>query len=150
MQHSRPTLAFKALMPLLPTLYLLHVHSYHCHILLVAFLYPLLPLPTPTLSVFYNEMLGVSEPEALNYYTLFRLILLTLCVSRNLTLIHLPLSGSLDSLLCNLIAPTPVLAFFLPIPSTLGAASSFSLDRAYPYLNFVPPLFLRLTPTLIM
>ena len=57
-------------------------------------------------------MLGVSEPGALNYYTLFRLIPLTLFISRNLTLIYLPLSGSLDSLLCNPMAPTPDLVFF--------------------------------------
>ena len=38
-------------------------------------------------------MLGVSEPGALNSYTLFRLIPLTLFVSRNQTLIYLCLSG---------------------------------------------------------
>ena len=38
-------------------------------------------------------MLGVSEPGALKCYTSFRLIPLTLFVSRNLTLIYLPLSG---------------------------------------------------------
>ena len=57
-------------------------------------------------------MLGVSEPGALNCYTLFHLIPLTLFVSRNLTLIYLLLSGSLDSLLCDPMAPTPNLVFF--------------------------------------
>ena len=38
-------------------------------------------------------MLGVSKLGAINYYTFFRLIPLTLFVSRNLTLIYLPLSG---------------------------------------------------------
>ena len=38
-------------------------------------------------------MLRVSKPGALNCYTLFRLIPLTLFVSRNLTLIYLPFSG---------------------------------------------------------
>ena len=38
-------------------------------------------------------MLGVSKPGELNCYTLFRLIPLTLFVSRNLTLIYVPLSG---------------------------------------------------------
>ena len=57
-------------------------------------------------------MLGVSEPGALNCYTLFHLIPLTSFVSRNLTLIYLPLSGSLDSLLCNPMASTPDLVFF--------------------------------------
>ena len=71
-------------------------------------------------------MLAVFEPGALNCYTFFCLILLTLFVSRNLTLTHLSLSGSLNSLLCDLIAPTPGLAFSLLIPRTLAAASLFS------------------------
>ena len=87
-------------------------------------------------------MLGVSEPGALNYYTLFCLILLTLFISRNLTLIYLPLSGSLDSLLCNPMAPTPDLVFFLLVSQTLVAASSFSSSRAYSSLNFLPTLSL--------
>ena len=106
--------------------------------------------PSLTPSGLFNEMLGVSEPGALNYYTLFRLIPLTLFVSRNLILIYLSLSGSLDSLLCNLIAPTPGLVFFLLMSHTLAAASSFSSGRAYSSLSFLPPFFLRLIPTLIM
>ena len=43
-------------------------------------------------------MLEIFEPGALNYFTLFHLIPLTLSVSRNLILIYLPLSGFLDSL----------------------------------------------------
>ena len=46
--------------------------------------------PSLTPSGFFNGMPGVSEPRALNSYTLFRLIPLTLFVSRNLTLIYLP------------------------------------------------------------
>ena len=42
------------------------------------------------------------------------------------------------------------LAFFLPIPHKLAATSSFPSGGAYSYLNFLPPLFLGLTPTLIM
>ena len=66
-----------------------------------------------TLSGFFNGMLAVSKPGARNCYTIFRLIPLTLFVSRNLTLTHLPLSRSLDSLLCNLIALTTGLAISL-------------------------------------
>ena len=33
---------------------------------------------------------------------------------------------------------------------TLAAVSSFSSGRAYPYLNFLPPLFFRSIPTVIM
>ena len=103
-----------------------------------------------TPSGFFNGMLGASKPGALNCYTLFRLIPLTLFVSRNLTLIYLPLSGSLDSLLCDPMAPTPDLVFFLLMSQTLAAASPFSSGRAYPSLLFLPLLFLRLTPALIM
>ena len=56
-------------------------------------------------------MLEVFEPGALNYFTFFCPSLLTLFVSRNPILTHLPLSGFLDSLLCVLIAPTPGLPF---------------------------------------
>ena len=103
-----------------------------------------------TLSGFFNGMLEVFEPGALNYFTFSRPIPLTLFVSRNPILTHLPLSGSLDSLLCALIALTPGLAFSLLMPRTLAAVSSFSPDKAYLSLNFLPPLFLHLIPTLIM
>ena len=105
--------------------------------------------PSLTPSEFFNEMLGVSEPGTLNCYTLFRLIPLTLFVSRNLTLIHLPLSGSLDSVLCDLIALTSDLVFFLLMSQMLAAVSSFLSGRAYPSLSFLSRLFLHLTPTLI-
>ena len=59
------------------------------------------------------------------------------------------LSGSLDSLLCDLIAPTPDLAFSLPIPRMLVGVSSFLSGRVYPSWSFLPPPFLCLTPTLI-
>ena len=110
------------------------------------------PASTPplTLSGFFNGMLEVFEPVALNYFTFFRPILSTLSASRNPILTHLPLSGFLDSLLCVLIVPTPGLAFSLLIPRTLAAALSFSSGRAYLSLNFLPSLFLRLIPTLIM
>ena len=101
-------------------------------------------------SGFFNGMLRVSEPGALNCYTLFRLIPLTLFVSRNPTLIYFPLSGSLDSLLCDPMTLTPDLVVFLLMSQTLVAASSFSSGRAYPSLSFLPPLFLHLIPTLIM
>ena len=128
----------------------LPLHSHHRLMLLVVPLHFLLPLSPLTPSGFFNVMLGVSEPGALNFYTLFCLIPLTLSVSRNLTLTHLSFSGSLDSLLCNLIPPTPGLVFFLQMRHTLAAASSFSSGRAYSSLSFLPPLFLHLTPTLIM
>ena len=113
------------------------------------FLAPAPPLPL-TLSGFFNGMLEVFEPGALYYFTFSRPILSTLSSSRNPILTHLPFSKFLDFLLCVLIAPTPGMAFFLLMPRTLAATLSFSSGRAYTFLNFLPPLFLRLIPTLIM
>ena len=96
------------------------------------------------------ECLEVFEPGTLNYSTFFRPILSTLSAFRNPILTPLPLSGFLDSLLCVLIVPTPGLAFSPLIPRTLAAVLSFSSGRAYLFLNFLPPLFLRLIPTLII
>ena len=87
-------------------------------------------------------MLEVFEPEALIYFAFFRPILSTLSVSRIPILTHLSLFGFLDSLLCVLIPPTPSLTFSLVMPRTLAATSSFLSGRAYPSLNFLPPLFL--------
>ena len=150
MQHFRPTLALKPLIPFPPTLQLLLLHPHHRVMLVAVSFNLLLPIPPLTPSGFFNGMLEVSELEALNFYIIFRLIPLTLFVSRNLTLTHFPLFGYLDSLLCDLIAPIPGLAFSLPILCTLVAASSFSTSRVHPSRNFLPTLFLRLTPTLIL
>ena len=70
------------------------------------FLYTSCFLSRPSSLRALQKMLAVSEPGALSYYTLFCLILLTLSVSKNPTSTHFPLTGSLDSLLCNLIAST--------------------------------------------
>ena len=149
MPHLRPTFVFKPLIPLLPILYLLPLLPHHCPLLLAVLLRLQLPLPL-TPSQFFNGMQGVFEPEALSCFTFFRPIPLTLSVSRNPILTHLPLSRSLDSLLCVLIAPNPDLAFSLQMPRTLAVVSSFSSGRAYLFLNFLPPPSLRLIPTLIM
>ena len=106
--------------------------------------------PPLTLSWFFNKMLEVFEPGALNYFTFFHPILSTLPAFRNPILTPLPHSGFLDSLLCVLIAPTPDLAFSPLTPRTLAAALSFSSGRTYLFLNFLPPLFLRLILTLIV
>ena len=111
-------------------------------------LHLLLSLPLLTPSGFFNGMLTISEPGALNYYTFFRLILLTLVVSRNPILTHLPLSGFPDSLICNPIAPTPGMAFsllmartvsliFVRQGSSFSALSAFSLSSLDPYSHYV-------------
>ena len=147
---SRPTLVFKPLIPPFAH-YISPPSAASPPSLAPGFLYapPASTLPL-TLSGFFNGILDVFEPEALNYSTFFRPILLTLSAFRNPILTLLPLSGFLASLLCVLIVPTPGLAFSLLIPRTLATVSSFSSGRAYISLNFLPPLFLRLIPTLIV
>ena len=66
--------------PLPPTSYLLTLHPLYRLMFLAASLYFLLPLTPLTPSGFFKEMLGVLEPEALHFYTLSRLIPLTLFV----------------------------------------------------------------------
>ena len=136
--------------PHLPILYLLPLPSHHRPLLLAILLHLLPPLLPLTLSGFFNGMLEIFEPGALNYFTFFHPILSTLSAFRNPILTHLLLSGFLDSLFCVLIAPTPALAFSLLMPRMPVAVLSFSSDRAYLFLNFLPPLFLRSIPTLIM
>ena len=149
MLHSRPTLVSKLLTPICP-FYIpflcppTTVPSSWLYFCTSCFLSPL------TLLGFFNGMLEVFEPGALNYFTFFGPIQSTLSAFRNPILIHLPVSGFLGFLLCVLIAPTPGLASSLLMPRTPAAALLFSSDRAYPSLNFLPPFFLRLIPTLIM
>ena len=106
--------------------------------------------PPLSLTEFFNGMLEVFEPEALNHFTFFRPILVVLSVSRNPIFTHLPLSGFQDSLLCVLIAPTSGLTFSLVMPRSLAVVSSFSSGKVHLSLNFLHPLFLRLIRTLIM
>ena len=108
---------------------------------------PLLPL---TLSGFFSGMMEIFEPGALNYFTFSRPILSTSSTSRNPISTYLTFSDFLDSLLCDLIAPTPGLAFSLLMLPTLAASSSFSSGRVYLSLNFLPHLFHHLIPILIM
>ena len=141
MLRSRVTPVSKPPILHLPILYLLPLPLHHRPFLLAVLLClqpPLLPL---TLSRFFNGMLEVSIPGALNYFTFSRPIQSTLSAYRNPILTLLPLSGFLDSLLCVLIAPTPGLAVSLLMPRMPAAALPFSSGRAYPFLNFPPPLF---------
>ena len=71
-----------------------------------------------------------------------------ICIQES-NLNSLPLFVSLETLLWDLIAPTPGLAIFLLIICTPAVASSFLSDRAYPSLNFLSSFSLRLTTTLI-
>ena len=123
MLHSRVTPVSKPLIPHLPILYLLPLPLHHRLLLLAIFLCLLPPLLPLTLLGFFNGMLEVSVPGALNYFIFYRPIQSILSASRNPILTLLPLSGFLDFLLCVLIALTPGLAFYLLIPRTPAAAS---------------------------
>ena len=136
MQHSHPTLAFKPLILFPPTSYLLYLHPHHRLMLLAVSLYLLLLLPLPNfLRVLQRNAEGLQtrSTELLHFISSRWWILFA---SRNLTLICLPLSGPLDSLVCHPMAPTPNLVFFLLMSETLAAASSFSSGRAL-YLLFL-------------
>ena len=149
MLHSRPPSSPNLLSPSSHSISPSSAH-HHRPLFLAALLRLLPPLIPLTLSVFFNGMPEVSEPGAPNYFTFSRPTLSTLSASRNPILTHLPLSEFLDSLLCVLIVPTPGLAFSLLISLTLAAALSLLSGRAYLFLNFPPPLFLRSNPTLNM
>ena len=145
-----PTLAFKPLIPLPPTLYLLLLHPHHRIKFLAVSLQLLLPLPPESLMVLQWNTGGVRTRSTELPHFLSSHPVDLICIQK----FNLNSSSSfqiLDFLLCNLMAPTPGLVFFLLMPHTLVASSSsFLSGRAYLSLNFLPPLFLRLTPTLIM
>ena len=106
--------------------------------------------PPLTLSGFFNGMLEVFEPGAPNYFTFSRPILLSLSASRNPFLTHLSSFRIPEFSALRSDRTHSRSAFSLLMPRTLAAALSLSSGRAYPFLNFLPPLFLRSIPTLIM
>ena len=137
MQHSYSTLAFKPPILFPPTLYFLPLHSHHRLMLLAVSLYLLLFLPiSDSLRVLQWNAGGLRSrsTELLHFISSHPVDLI--CIQKsNLNLSSL--SGSLDFLLCVLIAPTPGLVFFLLMSKTLAATSSSSSSRAYPSLNFL-------------
>ena len=150
MQHSHPTLTFKILILFPPTSYLLSLHPHHRLMLLDVSLYLLLSL------LLHNSLTVLqwnagdlrARSTKLLHFISFHPIHLIYIQESNLNLF--PISGSLDSLLCIPMAPTPDLVFFLLMSQTLVAASSFSSSRVYSSLSFLLPLFLCLAPTLII
>ena len=150
MQHSHPTLAFKPLIPFPPTLYLLPLHPHHCLMLLAVSLYFLLPLHLPnSLKVLQWNAGGLR--------------------ARSTKLLHFILSHPVDRISIQESNLNLSSSFRIPGFSALrsngthsrsgnfstdvadpSGASSFSSGRAYPSLSFLPPLFLCLTPTMIM
>ena len=84
----------------------------HPFVILNVLLFLLLSLHSLTRLRFFNGMMEVFKPEATHFSTLSRFILLILSVSGDPILTHLSLFKSLYTLLYNLIALTPCLAFF--------------------------------------
>ena len=151
MQRSHPTLAFKSLILFPPTLYLLLRHPHHHLMLLAVSLYLLLSLPLPnSFRIFQWNSGGLQARSTKLLHFILSHPVDLICIQES----DLNLSSSFQipgfSLLCDPTAPTLDLVFFLLMSQTLAAASSFSSGRAYPSLSFVSPLFLRLTPTLIV
>ena len=93
MLHSRVTLVSKPPILHLPILYPLSLALHHRPLLLVVLLRLLPPLLPLTFLGFFNGMLEVSVPEALNYFTFSRPIQSTLSAFRNPILTLLPLPG---------------------------------------------------------
>ena len=118
MQCSCATLVYQHLIFLLLTFYLL--------LFLSVFLYLLLPLlPSLAQGSLMERTPEDFEPEELNGSSLSPFNLWILSVIRNPTSTRFPLFGSLDTLLYDLIALTPGLAFFLTMTCMLVVASSF-------------------------
>ena len=150
MLHSRPTLVSKPLIPHLPILYLLPLPPHLRLLLLAALLHLLPPLLPVTLSGFFNEMLEVFKPGALNYFTFSRPTLSNLSASRHPIRTHLLLSRFLDSLLCVLIVPILGLAFSLfsldPYSYYVGVDISLNNSSSVSFLNVYAPT-IRSSPT---
>ena len=152
MQHLHPTLIFKPLILFPPTLYLLPLHPHHRLMLLAVSLYLLLSLPLlKSLRVFQWNAGGLQ--------------------ARSTKLVHFISSHPVDLIYIYIQEANLNLSSSFQIPgfsalrshgthsrsgifstdvADASPASSFSSSRAYPSLSFLPPLFLGLTPTLIM
>ena len=149
MLHSRPTLVFILLIPRLPILYLLPLFPHHRPLLLAALLRLLPPLPPDSLRVLQWIARGLR--------------------ARSTELLHFLLSHPVDFICiqeCNL---SSFSSFRIPGFSALRSDRTHSrsgilapdathasggvvifVRQVYLFLNFLPPLFLRSTPTLIM
>ena len=132
MQHSLSTFAFKPLILFPPTLYFLPLLPHLRLMLLAVSLYLMIPLLLPDFLRFLQWNVGglrARSTKPLHFISSHPFDLI--CIQES----NLNLSSSFriaDSLLCDLIAPNPGLVFFLLMSHTLAAASSFSLDWAYP------------------
>ena len=147
MQPSHPILAFKPPIPLPPTSYFLPLHPHHRFMLLAIFLYFLFSLPLGPLRVLQWNAGGLrARSTELLHFNSSHPVDLICTQESNLNLssfFQVPVFSSLRSDRTHFQS-----GIFLLMPPALAAASLFLLGRAYGSLNFLPSLFLRLTPTL--
>ena len=143
MHHSRPILAFKPFILFPHTSYLLPLHPYHRLMLLAVSLHLLLP---QGLSM---ECWGSPSQSTEFLYLISSHPVDLICIQES----NLNLSSSFR------IPGFSTLRFdrsnsrsgiFSTDVKHVAAVSSFSSGKAYTPLNFLPPLFLHLAPTLIM
>ena len=150
MQRLHPTLIFKPLVLFRPTLYLLPLHPHHPLMLLAVSLYLLLSLPLPnSLRVFQWNAGGLqARSTKLLHFISSHPVDFIYIQESNLNLFSSFQIPGFSALRSH--GTHSDLVFFLLMSRMLAMASSFSSSRAYPSLSFLPPLFLRLTPTLIV
>ena len=149
MQHFRPTLAFKRLIPLPPILYILPLLPHHRLLLLAALLHLLLPLPslTPSRVLQWNAVgLRAKSTELLNFLSshLVDIICIQPSNHNSSSSFWIPGFSALRSDRTH-----SQLVFSLLMPRTLAAALLFLSGRAYSLLNFLPLLSRCLIPTLL-
>ena len=101
-----------------------------------------------TISVLCNGMHEVFVPKMQNFFDMSCPFMSASSFFRILISILLHLSGSLDTLLCDMIALPFDSALFLLIAHTLYIESFFLSYRLYSRPNFQPFLFLCLNPIL--
>ena len=150
MQHSHPTFAFKPLILFPPTLHFLPLHPHHHLMLLAVSLYLLLSLPLPdSLKILQWNAGGLRARSTGSLHFISSHPVGFICIQEsNLNLsssFRIPGFSALRSDRSHSRS-----GIFLLMSQTLGAASSYSSGRAYPSLSFLPPLFHRSIPTLIM
>ena len=102
--------------------------------------------PILTLSGFFNGMLEIFEPGALNYSTFSRLILSTLSASRNSISTHLPIS-EFSALRSDRTHSRPGILSADDTHASSGVVTFVRQGLSFSELNSLPPLFLRLIPT---
>ena len=136
MQHLHPTVIFKPLILFPPTLYLLHLHPHHRLMLL-------LPLLLPN----SLRVLQARSTKLLHFISSHPVDLIYIQES-NLNLsssFQIPGFSALQS--HGIHSRSGI--FSTNVADASGGVIIF-VKQAYPSLSFLPPLFLRLTPTLIM